>query len=451
MSEKIKISEFIDTKYKSYSKYVLTQRAIPSIRDGMKPVVRRVLWIAQNSAKDYIKVSSLAGYTMPIHPHGNTAIEGAIGTITQDFCGANNFPLLQGKGTFGGKILGPGNGIGASRYVSVKLNDFTKKIIFKDLELINEIPNYDGESTEPENFLPLIPLILLNGTSGIAIGFACECQPYNLKDIITYQKNILNEKKKSNLQLKPYYKGFHGEIIWDAELQKYKSIGKFKRESEFLRITELPIGYNRESFVKHLDNLIDKDKIKDYEDYSKEEYDFRIYFKTRKTMQEIKDEDIVSLFKLTSNLNENITLLDSNGKLKIYESVSHVIEEFTKWRFSFFKKRYEYYYNKLNEDNERKKETLKFILFVLKENFLDKMKVRSNKEIKEILKDKFNDLDYLLSLPVSSFSQEKIKDLSEKIKENTLTLTKYSNIINNEDRQKEIYIKELNEIEKSFY
>lgn len=444
------VSDFIDDKYKEYAYYVLNNRAIPSIRDGLKPVQRRILWTGKNYASEPVKVSNLAGACLKIHPHGDTALASAISNMAQDFCGANNHPLLEGKGAFGGKVMGSGNGIGAPRYVSVKINKFSKNVIFKDFDLVNEISNYDGEYTEAENFLPLIPIVLLNGIQGIAVGFACEIQPYNLKTIVEIQKDILSDKKITS-NLIPYYKGFNGKISWDSEKKKFCSTGIFKKEGDFLRITELPIGYTCESYLKILDTLLEKDKIKDYVSDSKKEFDFKIYFKTRKILQEMSDNDISNMFKLSAYLNENLTLLDVDNKLKIYTNPLDILKDFTSWRFSFFKKRYEKLKEKLLKENASKKELLKFIIFILKNDYLNKMSKQSSKETRKDLEDSgFVEIDYLMSIGVSSFNKDKLVILKEQIEENDKKISEFVEIINSEKKQKEIYIKELNELLKEF-
>jgi len=452
VNNNIFITDFLDSKYREYALYTLHNRAIPSLSDGLKPVQRRVFWIAKKEAKDYIKISNLAGQCMKIHPHGNAALEGAIGNMAQDFCGANNISLLDGKGAFGCKILGSGKGIGAARYVSVKLSKFAKEVVYKDFDLIEEIPNYDGEYTECKTFLPLIPLVLLNGVSGIAVGFATEILPFHISDIIKSQIEILKKGKidfDSLDDVKPFYKGFKGKIIWNPLIEKFETEGVVNKEKDFVRVIELPIGMNREAFIKVLDGLIEKEKIRDYEDYSKDEYDFRVFFRSRQ-LKEIEQPELVKMFRLTASLNENLTLLDTNDKLKIYDNIFEVIEEFTKWRFKFYKKRYEKLYKDLYEENDKKEELLRFITFVVKNDYVKKMTKLSREAIRKDLQKDFPRINDMLSLSISVFTEDNIEDLTGQIKENKKTLIEYDDIIKDDKKQKDIYIKELKEIDKEF-
>jgi len=412
--KKIDVTEFLDDKYKEFSIYTIHNRAIPSITDGLKPVQRRVLWVAMSQAKGFIKVADLAGKTICIHPHGDASISSAIGNMTQDFCGANNHPLFQGKGAFGSKVKGPGKGIGAPRYVSIKLSDFTKQTVFKDLNLVKEIPNYDGEYIEAEHFLPLVPMCLVNGVSGIAVGFATEILPYKLEDIIKVQEQIMNGDTKIK-ELVPYFKGFNGKIVFDKELGKYKTIGILtKKDNLEIRITELPIGLDRDKYKKFLNGLVEKGHIKDSEDWSKKEYDFRIKC-TRKTYNKTTKQ-LQKLFRLEGILSENITLIDANNKLKIYNNALEVVEEFTKWRFTYIKKRYEKYFDVMSKETTEKEELLKFIKFVVKENYVKKMITMSKENIKKTLQKQFPNINKMLGYGIQVFSQDSILDIENEIK-----------------------------------
>lgn len=433
------ISNFLNTKYKEYSYYVIQSRAIPSIIDGLKPVQRRALWTAR-STNDFKKVSALAGECLKLHPHGDTSVSQAISNMTQNFCGSNNIPLFEGKGSFGSKILGPGKGVGAPRYVSVRLSKFSKEMMFADEDLINIIPNYDGEYTECEHLLPIIPVCLLNGITGIAVGFATEILPFKLSDLVQIQLDILSNAKLDNYSLTPFYAGFKGIIEWDKAEGRYYSLGSFTQDKNNINITELPIGTYREQFIKILDNLLEKGTIKDYEDNSKGDYNFTVIM-PRGT--DWSDAEIITKFKLKGYLNQNLTLLDTNNNLKVYNNVVEIIEEFTNWRFTFIKKRYEKMYADLSVKLTEQEELLKFIKFVIKENYIKKMTTTSRAKIKEELIGKFPSIDKLLGSPVSIFTEDHIKKLECQIEESIDTCKKYDIIIKDDKKQRKIYADEL--------
>ena len=154
-------SNYINDQRKEYSLYVLQMRAIPHAADGLKAAARRVLWTAKNGSK--FKSATLSGATMPIHPHA--APESTINTLAAPY--GNNVPLLKGDGAFG-TLLNP-TAYGASRYTSVSLSAFTKDVLFRDIEIIPLVDNYDETQREPKHFLPLVPVVLMNPQEGIAV------------------------------------------------------------------------------------------------------------------------------------------------------------------------------------------------------------------------------------------------------------------------------------------
>jgi len=160
--------------------YVMQFRSIPCVTDGLKAGGRRVLWTARDGHK--YKSATLAGATMPIHPHASP--ESAIDTLAAPY--GNNIPMFSGDGAFG-TLINP-TAYGASRYTSVKVSKFTQDVVFRDIEVVPMKENYDGTLEEPVHFLPLVPVALINPSDGIAIGFATNILPRALNDIILGQR-----------------------------------------------------------------------------------------------------------------------------------------------------------------------------------------------------------------------------------------------------------------------
>ena len=225
-------SEYVNEQRREYSLYVLQMRAIPSIADGLKAAGRRVLWTAKDGKK--YKSATLAGATMPIHPHASP--EGAINTLAAPY--GNNIPLLHGDGAFG-TLLNP-TAYGAARYTSVKVSEFTKDVVFKDIELVPMQDNYDGTLEEPVHFLPLVPISLLNPSEGIAVGFASNILPRALEDIIDDQiKHLQNQR------IKEQWPGFYptSSVVEHVEGNKWEFFGESEQvNATTLRITQLADG-----------------------------------------------------------------------------------------------------------------------------------------------------------------------------------------------------------------
>jgi DNA gyrase subunit A len=431
----MQISDIIEGQYKPFSHYVIESRAIPKIADGLKPVERRSLWAAKKvAAKEWCKVSKLAGATMSNHPHGNMSIEATISSMAQDFAGANNVPFFDGKGTFGSRLTGSGDGYASARYVAVKLSDNFYKYFDVDSDLVPFVPNYDETDKEPNYFLPIVPAVLLNPTTGIAVGFACEILPRNIDEVKKAQIAYLQGKKLHNLT--PYYKGFKGQIYKNAE-GGWASRGVWKMEGNKIHISELPAGYNREHFVNILDKLDEKGIIKNFVDNCKEDFDFDIVL-----TQPITEEEFILKFKMTNNLNENITLIGFNNEVLEKISDIDVIEKFTKWRFSFYLDRYK---RKL-EDTIVDLELKISILLVIEKGIFKKFPNQSKKEIIKILQDeniKKDNIIKIMQLPIYKFGKDEVDKLKTQIDELEKNQKEYTDLVNNEDKRKEMYIKEL--------
>jgi DNA gyrase subunit A len=431
----MKISEIIENQYKPFSYYVIESRAIPRIADGLKPVERRSLWAAKKVAsKEWCKVSKLAGATMSNHPHGNTSIEDAISSMAQDFTGSNNVPFFTGKGTFGTRLTGAGTGYASARYVAVKLSENFFKYFDVDSDLIPFVPNYDETEKEPNNFLPIVPAILLNPTSGIAVGFACEILPRNIEDVKKAQISILQGKKIQSIT--PYYTGYKGDIYKNAE-GGWASRGKWKLDGNKLHVTELPIGYNRETFVGILDKLDERGIIKDYIDNCKEGFDFEIVL-----AQSLTNDEVLEKFKLSNNLNENITLIGFNNEVLEKISDIDVIERFTKWRFGFYLARYKNMLANTSDELLLKKA----ILLVIEKGIFKKFPNQNKKEIIKTLQDEDIKKDHIIKimqLPIYKFGKEEVDKLKEQIRQLEKDSKEYEELVNSEDKRKLVYINEL--------
>ena len=238
MTEK-SISEFLSDEYKEFAMYSIEGRAIPSVIDGFKPTQRKVIHISNQIWKTgnekTLKVFQLAGKVASdaFYHHGNTSLENSIVTMAQKF--KNNAALLEEDGQYG-SLRSPQPG--APRYIGTKLND-NFRLIYKDFELL-KYKEEEGEVIEPEFFLPIIPTVLLNGSSGIAVGFASNVLNRNATQLIDSCVKVLDGKRIK--AIKPSYAEFSGEFIQDPENNKRWIIrGEFERvNTSTVRITELP-------------------------------------------------------------------------------------------------------------------------------------------------------------------------------------------------------------------
>ena len=372
--------------------------------------------------------------------HGSTSIENAIITMAQKF--KNNIPFLEEDGQFGSLRS---TQAGASRYIGTKLSDSFRKI-YKDFDLL-EYRYEEGEKIEPYYFLPIIPTILLNGTTGIAVGFASTIMGRNIIDIADSCILYLKSNKASNVD--PYIEVFNGSIKVDPENHKRWIIqGKYERiNSSTIQIKELPISMTYERYEEILDKLVEDKIIISYEDKCRDSINYFVKM-SKNSLEVMSDKEIIKIFKLEEQVTENFSTLDEKGKLRLFENTAEIIEYFVKFRLKFYKKRKDKQLSNLEYELKVLSNKYKFIKLIL-----DGVIIINNIEKKIIIQSiKENNLEmidgsyeYLLRLPIYSLTKENNESLLMGIN----TTNKEIDDIKNTD-PKDIYIKDLNELKKYF-
>ncbi len=424
------VTELIDGQYKDYSKYVLYSRAIPHMIDGLKPSQRKILYTALKTANtSRIKTASLSGNTISQanYHHGDASLNDAITKMVQ--LHSNNIPLLEGEGSFGSRLVPDA---AAPRYTYVKMSQNFEKY-FADTMVADK--SIDPEDPEPAFYLPIIPWVLVNGVKGIAVGFATDIQPRNPKEIAKLCQAYLKGKNIDKETLLPYYPEFEGKIY--EELDSVYCEGNFTLTGQTkLEITEVPVGFTRESYVQVLNKLEETGKIVSYTDKcDKTGFKFDVTLKRGKKM---KDHQIVRLFKLKKKINENITVIDHEGKLKVYDSPIDIIKEFCDYRRGKYEERYEYLIEEGLSALDIIKAKVKFIELII-QGTLD-FKNKNRKTIKKELTTTFKSdiIEILIKMPIYSLCQD---EMSKYINEGTALYKQIENwrII---DTTKE-FIKEL--------
>ena len=440
------ITEFLSVDYKEFAMYVIESRAIPSIVDGLKNSQRKILHgsslVWKTGSEKPLKVFQLSGFIANkcFYHHGDSSLSSAIITMAQRF--KNNAPLLDDIGQFG-SLRSPQ--AGAPRYIGTKLNN-NFKLLYRDFELL-EFKEEEGESIEPKYFLPIIPTILVNGSSGIAVGFSTNILNRDVKSITEACIKILSDKKIS--EIKPSLNEFTGEFIQDVDNSKRWIIrGKFQRvNTSTVRITELPPSLTYEKYEEILDKLVDNKDIVSYDDNCKDNIDYTIKF-TRSDLEKLDDEKLIKLLKLEESSTEIFSTLDEFGKLKIFETSSDIIEYFVKFRLSYYHKRKEFMLNKMQNELTILSNKGRFIKAILDE----KLKVNNVSKsliiegIESIGLDKIDgNYDYLLRMPIYSLT----KEVFDKLKEDFIN--KKGEIKKLEETDpKDMYVDDLNDLKKKF-
>lgn len=294
MPEKIiqtEYSEEMQRSYMNYSMSVITARAIPDARDGLKPVQRRVLYdmseLHINYDKPHRKSARIVGDTMgKYHPHGDSSIYETLVVLSQAF--KKGMPLVDGHGNFGSI---EGDGAAAMRYTEARLEKFAEEVYLKDLDkTVNFVPNYDETEKEPEVLPVRVPNLLVNGSEGIAVGMSTSIPPHNLGEVIDGAIAYINHPEISTEELmekipgpdfptggivankhalKEIYETGSGKIRlrgrFDVEL------GKRRTDKDKLVITEIPytmIGAGINKFLVDVADLVENKKLPDVVDIS---------------------------------------------------------------------------------------------------------------------------------------------------------------------------------------
>ena len=243
----------MDRNFLQYASYVICERAIPNLEDGLKPVQRRILHsLLEKDDGRFIKVANVVGHCMQYHPHGDALITDALTALT------NRGFLIQGQGNFGNILTG--DRAEAPRYIECRLTEMARKELFNK-DLTRFVPSYDGRNQEPVTLPAKLPLLLMLGAEGIAVGLSTRVLPHNLRELLEAQVSILEKKPFSILPDFPqgglmdvteYNKG-NGRVRVRARIEP-KGLNK-------LAVTELPYGVTTESLIASIEDAIRKKKV----------------------------------------------------------------------------------------------------------------------------------------------------------------------------------------------
>jgi topoisomerase IV subunit A len=299
------VKNLMKEHYLKYASYVILDRAIPNVIDGLKPVQRRILFTLWNMDDGKLhKVANVSGQTMAYHPHGDAPINEALVNL------ANKHYLLDTQGNFGNILTG--DPAAASRYIETRLSALAKETMFNP-ELTETIPSYDGRHQEPICFPAKIPLLLMQGADGIAVGMSTHILPHNFVELLEAQIAILEERKYKIL---PDF--VTGGIMDASEYDKGR--GKIKlrakveiRDPKTLVITEICYGTTTESLIRSIDEAAKRGKIKieAINDYTSDKVEIEIKLPRGQYAEELMD----ALFAFTEcqvTLNTQMVVIKDN-------------------------------------------------------------------------------------------------------------------------------------------
>lgn len=484
---------FIDKELIHFSNRDL-QRSINHMCDGLKESTRKILFACfkRKLYTNEIKVAQLSGYVSEVsaYHHGETSLQQAIVGMAQIFVGNNNINLLCPNGQFGSRTLSNGSDASSARYIYTLLSKLSRTIFRED---DNNILNYqedDGQQIEPEYYIPIIPMILVNGGLGIGTGYSTNVPQFNPNDLINISKLMCEAIKIAQIkteteedlekiydtidltpidELIPYYLGFKG-VIEKNEKDSYVSKGIYNWiDDNTVEITELPIGTWTDDYKEFLENMIvnGTNHLKYIENhYTSKNIRFILHFNAG--AKEIIGDKFEVLFKLSSskNLNmNNMHLFSEKGAIKRYESTTEIIKEWAEVRIKKYYERKIYKVKILEKDYNILSAKIKFIIdviegriIIMNKKLTDLALQLENAGYSKIYKDdndtnvSSEDTDdnikgyrYLINMPISQLTYDRKIILEKEVEElnNKLDTLKNTNI-------EDIWLTELNELEEAW-
>ncbi len=331
----------VNTSFLEYASYVIRDRAIPHISDGLKPVQRRILWVLHTMDDGrFIKVASVTGEAMKYHPHGNASIDDAIVVL------ANKRYLIEGQGNFGN--IYTGDPAAAPRYIECRLTQLAREELFND-QITEFIPTYDGRKEEPVTLPCKLPLTLMLGTEGIAVGLSARILPHNFPELLQAQIAIL---KKESFKCLPDFPT--GGLMDARDYQdgkgsvKVRAKLKVKDESTVV-IKEIPPTTTTDSLIASIEDAAGKGKlkVKSVNDFTSEEVEIEIKCPSGVDAEKLVD----ALYAFTDcevSIASRIVVIKDNRPVEM--TVSEVLRENTAQLVELLKRELELKQKKLEDE-----------------------------------------------------------------------------------------------------
>lgn len=465
------IIEEMKKAYMDYAMSVITERALPDVRDGLKPVHRRILYamneIGLTPSSKFKKSAAVVGEVLgKYHPHGDASVYDAMTKLAQDF--STRYTLIAGQGNFGSV---DGDAPAAMRYTEAKLNKFSMELM-KDIEkeTVDMRPNYDGTIKEP-NVLPTqVPNLLLNGTFGIAVGMASNIPPHNLREVVDASIHLADNKDATNEDLCNIVQGPDfptGGIAFNkADIMHAYSTGRgsvvTRGEAEIIEtkngqyqiiITSIPYRVIRSTLLERIAELVNEKKIEGVKDIRDESTtDTRIVIDLKSSSQ--PEKVLNFLYKHTSletNINYNMVALVDGVPQTL--SLKTCLVEFIKHRKEIIRRRTEYDLKKAKE-REHILVGLKKALDHIDEIIALIKKSESTSDAHSKLMKKFDfsalQATAILEMKLSRLAALERQKIEDELKELQKLIKELTAILASEKKMLEIVKDELRDIRERF-
>ena len=467
--EKLPVKDFSEQAYLNYSMYVILDRALPNISDGLKPVQRRILYAMNELSLTYTSKFKKSARTIgdvlgKFHPHGDTACYEAMVMLAQDF--SYNHPFIEGQGNWG--TQDDPKSFAAMRYTESRLTKFSDLFLDEiNMGTVRWAPNFDGTLNEPKTLPSKVPNILINGSSGIAVGMSTDIPSHNLKEVIDAIIALLDSKGISIAKLRKIIKGpdfpTYGEILLnESELdQIYNSgTGNIKVRATYslhgkeIIIESIPYQSNTTKIIEQIQDQIYLKKntfIESVMDASDQDNPVRIVLKIKGRLY--GPEEIMSHLFFTTDLEKslrvNLNMIGLDGKPQV-KDLHSILTEWIKYRLTTIK-------NKLTWELEKFNQRIHILdAYIIVYNNLDKIIniIRNSDDPKKkILRlFKFTDLQYeaIINLRIRNLAKLQEKNIISELKTLRENAKKISALLKSNTKLKNYLKTELLEIVNIF-
>jgi len=428
--------DFVQKELLHFSSYDC-ERSIPNLLDGLKTSNRKVLYACfkRGLTTHEIKVAQLSGYVSEhtLYHHGEASLNGAIVAMAQNFVGSNNIHLLQPNGQFGTRLSG-GEDSASERYIFTLLHPLTRLLYPVADDTILQYMDEDGVLVEPEYYVPILPMILVNGSTGIGTGFSTHVPPFSPTQLVQWLQNTLQGGLgEIGRPWLPYYQGFRGKVMEVEETPgKYMVKGCYEKtgKPDQIRITELPVGTWTLPYKGWLEGLcdgtqVDKDGkkvaavLKDVVSHSTDTVvDVVVDLLPGKLAEwestMVSTSPPVNLLektlKLTTTVStHNMHLFDEKRRLRKYAKVDDILEAYMPVRLELYETRRQALLNQGEQKLIMLRNKSKYIQALL-DDVLD-LRRKTNEQVMSMLRqhglvEVAGGFDYLTKLPMDAVSEE---------------------------------------------
>lgn len=411
------ITKFLDENYKDAALYIL-YRQTASYVDGLKNAARKAVFtVKKTGLKSQLKVTAFGSEVIKEaeYLHGEVSIQGTTVTMAADFCGANNLPILRGIGSFGTRFVPVAS---APRYIFVRPPEYFD-LLFKKADDVNLVEqNFEGKKIDPVFYVPTLPVILLNGTEGIGVGFASDILPRSIENVIKLTRAAIKKEKLKDEWFVPNFHGFTGEVKKGLNKKgepTWYVTGRASRVGKKVTIEEIPMTYDLAGYRNYLYSCRDKDIITKFYDFSEDDnFKFEVILDEDEAKK--KDEEIWDDLGLVTTMPENLNCIDENNVIREYNDIKDIFRDYFNIKIKYLKLRIKSEVVRLKKEESDLKETYDFIQEVIKGTVVLKNKKKADVEA-ELKKKGYTIIERLVAMPLYSITADKAKEIEKRWKD----------------------------------